>query len=137
MFEQVFDTLNRATESSVKMQQEMVQKWFEAFSTAPTMPNLPAASDALTQWRKQWEEASGEMLKRQKQLVDQNFDAGIEALEKIFRLADSKSPPEFQEKVTELYRKSFQSLRQLSEAQMSEFKTAMQKWADLMARASK
>jgi hypothetical protein len=130
MFDQVFENLHKATESSVKMQQEMFQKWVSGFPTSvPTMAN---PLEAMSDWRKKWEEASAEMLKRQKELVDKNYEAGLKSLEDIFSVADSKSPEEYQEKVMELYRKSFESLRQLSEAQMSEFRAAADKWTKLM-----
>jgi hypothetical protein len=130
MFDQVFENLHKATESSVKMQQEMFQKWVSGFPTA--VPSMSNPLEAMSDWRKKWEEASAEMLKRQKDVVDQNYEAGLKSLEDIFSVADSKSPEEYQEKVMELYRKSFESLRQLSEAQMGEFRAAADKWTQLM-----
>ncbi len=131
MFDQVFSNLQKATESSVKMQQEMFQKWVEAFPTAS--PQVPTATDAMSQWRHKWEELVAESLKRQKEMVDKNYEAGIKALEDIFAVEEAKSPQEYQEKVTELYRKSFESLRQLSEAQMTSFKSATEKFSELMS----
>lgn len=131
MFDQVFSNLQKATESSVKMQQEMFQKWVEAFPT--TTPQIPTATDAMSQWRHRWEALVAESLKRQKELVDRNYEAGIKALEDIFAVEDAKSPQEYQQRVTDLYRKSFESLRQLSEAQMAEFKSATEKFSELMS----
>lgn len=128
MFEQVFENLQKATESSVKLQQEMFQKWVEAFPAAPT---VSTATNGVAQVRQKWEEATTAMLRKQRELVDQNYEAGIKALHDIFTVADAKSPQEFQQKVTELYRKSFESLRKISESQMSEFKSAVEKWAEL------
>ncbi len=130
MFDQVFENLQKATESSVKMQQEMFQKWVEAFPGAKSA--LPNATDAFADFRKKWEEISVEILKRQKEMVDQNYDAGLKSLQDVFKVADAKSPQEYQEKVTELYRKSFESLRQLSESQLAEFKAAAEKCSELM-----
>jgi 2-succinyl-5-enolpyruvyl-6-hydroxy-3-cyclohexene-1-carboxylate synthase len=130
MFDQVFTNLQKATESSVKMQQEMFRQWFEAFPSASA--GAPISNDFVGQWLKKWEETSAEMLKQQKDLVDRNYEAGIQALEDMFHVAESKSPQEYQEKVTELYRKSFESLRQLTESQMNEFKAAAEKWSKLV-----
>ena len=129
MFEQVFENLQKATETSVKLQQEMFQKWMEGFT--PASP-FPTGIDAASQWRHKWEAASAEMLRKQKELVDRNYEAGIRALEDMFRVADAKSPQDFQQKVTDLYRKSFDSLRQLSESQLAEFKNSVDKWSELM-----
>jgi hypothetical protein len=134
MFEQVFDSLQKATESSVKLQQEMFQKWLEVFPSATS--TLPSPTDAVTDWRKKWVETASEMLGRQKELVDKNYDAGIKALQDVFEVTEAKSPQEYQEKVVELYQKSFDSLRQLSEAQLSEFKVAMEKWSEAMTSPS-
>lgn len=131
MFDQVFGNLQKATESSIKMQQEMFQKWVEGFPAATAQ--VPTPGDALSQWRHKWEALVAESLKQQKELVDKNYEAGIKALEDIFAVEDSRSPQEFQQKVTELYRKSFESLRQLSEAQMAEFKAVAAKWSELMS----
>lgn len=129
MFDQVFDNLQKATESSVKMQQEMFQKWVEAFPMATSTLSTP--TDAFADFRKKWQEVSAEILKRQKELVDQNYEAGLKSLEDVFSVAEAKSPQEYQQKVTELYRKSFESLQQLTESQLSEFKTATEKWSEL------
>lgn len=131
MFDQVFSSLQKATESSVKMQQEMFQKWVEAFPTASSQ--VPSVTDPLSQWRHKWEALVAESLTRQKEMVDKNYEAGIKALEDIFAAEEAKSPQEYQQKVTELYRKSFESLRQLSEAQMAEFRSATEKFTELMS----
>lgn len=134
MFEQVFENLQKATESSVKMQQEAFQKWLEAFpGGSPT--TLPTGLGS--QWQKNWEELTASMLQQQKEMVDRNYEAGIKALDDIFAVSESKSPQEFQQKVTELYRKSFESLRHLSEAQLNEFKSAAEKWMDLVTTSSR
>ena len=64
MFDQVFENLTKATESSAALQREMFEKWMEAFPTAAPAATMPA--DAFTAWRKNWEQISAEMLKRQK-----------------------------------------------------------------------
>ncbi|MCA9191286.1 MAG: hypothetical protein KDB03_05980 [Planctomycetales bacterium] len=130
MFEQVYENLQKATEASVKAQQEMFQKWMDAFPSVSTMPTLP--TDLVAQWKKKWEATYSDLLKQQQELVNQNYEAGIKALGDIFNVSDAKTPVEFQQKVTELYRKSFDSLRQLSETQLREFKSAAEKWSELM-----
>ncbi|MCA9213709.1 MAG: hypothetical protein KDB27_11615 [Planctomycetales bacterium] len=132
MFDQVFENLQKATESSIKMQQDLFKNWMAAFPQAPTAA-VPAPTDAIELWRHKWEELMADSLKRQKELVDKNYDAATKALESIFAVEDAKSPQDYQQKVTELYRQSFESLRQLSEAQMRDFKTATEKWLELMS----
>ncbi len=130
MFEQVFENLQKATESSMKMQQEMFQKWVEGFPKATSA--MPSTPDVFGDWRKQWEESAVHILKRQKELVDENYEAGIKALNDIFAVSESKNPQEYQQKVMELYQKSFESIRQLSESQLAEFKAAAEKCSKSM-----
>ena len=138
MFEQVFANLQKATETTVKMQQEMVQKWTEAFptTTSGTGTGTPS-TDAVADVMNRWQEMAAEILKRQKAIVDQNYEAGLQSLQDVFSVAEAKSPEEYQEKVTELYRKSFDSLRELAEAQMNEFKAAAEKCSSIMTTATK
>jgi hypothetical protein len=131
MFDQIFENLQKATESTMKMQQEMLQKWVEVFPTGGGT-SMPSQPEAVAEFRKKWEEAAIEMLKRQKELVDQSYDAGVQSLENVFSVADAKNAQEYQEKMTELYRKSLESLRDLTEAQMNEFKAAAEKCSQLM-----
>ena len=88
MFEQVFENLQKATESSVKMQQEMFQKWFES---VPTAAAAPSTSDAFAEWQKKLEDLAADLLQQQKALVDQNYEAGMKALEDMFGVAEAKS----------------------------------------------
>lgn len=134
MFEQVFENLQKATETSVKMQQDVFQKWLEAF---PGSPSVTTTTGSISQWQKNWEELTASMLQQQKEMVDRNYEAGIKALDDIFAVSESKSPQEFQQKITELYRKSFESLQHLSEAQLNEFKSAAEKWMDLVTTSSR
>ena len=133
MFEQVFANLQKATETTVKMQQEMVQKWVEAFPAAAAgMGTAAPSSDAVAGVMKKWQEISAEILKRQKAIVDTNYEAGLKSLADIFSVAEARSPQEYQEKITELYRKSFESLREVTEAQLNEFKAAAEKCSELL-----
>ncbi len=134
MFEQVFENLQKATESSVKMQQQMFQQWMEALPSAKI--GVPSTPDFVSQWIKKWEGLSTEMVQQQKELMDTNYEAGKKALEDLFHVGEAKTPQEYQEKVTELYRHSFDSLRKLTEAQVNEFKAAAEKWSKLASNSS-
>ena len=133
MFDQVFANLQKATETTVKMQQEMLQKWVEAVPAA-TMGKGAAtpSTDAVANVMEKWQEISTEILKRQKAIVDTSYEAGLKSLSDIFSVAEARSPQEYQEKITELYRKSFESLRELTEAQLNEFKAAAEKCSELV-----
>lgn len=140
MFDQVFENLKKATESSIQMQQEMFQKFAHMVPGATTsplgaaMPNAGPAVEAFQKWQHRWEETVSDLFRRQRELVDSHYAAGLKSLENLFQVGEAKSPQEYQEKVVELYKKSFESLRQLSESQLKEFKSAAEKWAELMTK---
>jgi flagellar motor component MotA len=134
MFDQVFANLQKATESTVKMQQEMLQKWVEAFPAATSGFATPS-QDAFSEMMKKWHEISTEIVSRQKAMVDQSYEAGLASLENVFSVAESKSPEEYQQKVVELYKKSFESLRELTEAQLQEMKAAAEKCSQVISSA--
>jgi len=140
MYEQVMENLKKATDSSIQMQQEMMQKWSSMFPTAmPAATQLPTAATAMegfTKFQKRWEEAVSDVVKRQRELVDSHYEAGLKTLHEMFKVGESRSPQEYQEKVLELYRKSFESLRALSESQFKEFKSVAEKWVEMATKVS-
>lgn len=137
MYEQVYENLRKATESSIQMQQEMFQKWTSLFP-GQTQPMAAAATamDEAARLRSKWEEAVTEMLKRQRDTVDAQYRAGLKTLEEMFQVGQAKSPQEIQQRVLELYRTSFESLRQLSESQMKDFKAAVERWTEMMTKVA-
>jgi hypothetical protein len=137
MLDEVFDNLRKATESSIQLQQELFQKWAGLFPAGPSpaAATTAAAWDGMSKARDTWEALTTELLQRQRQMVDEHYAAGLKSLEDVFRVGHARSQQEVQERVVELYRKSFDSLRQLSESQMKEFKTMVDRWAELVSKA--
>ena len=133
MFDQVFDTLRKATEANIQLQQEMVKKWIGLW---PGVPSVPAWPDQMQQFQKKWAETVSELLKKQRESTEALFKAGVENLEKAFQLGEVKTPEELRTKALELWQKCFESLRQVWEAQMRDFQTVMTRFTELMAKAA-
>lgn len=157
MYEQVMENLRKATESSIQMQQEMMRKWTSlmpgmggesgvgagvgpgpsAFSPgAAGNPVFPGSLEAFTKFQRAWEDAMSDVMQRQRQLVDSHYNAGLQAIHDMFRVGEARSPQEYQEKVLDLYRKSFESLRALSESQLRELKAAAEKWIQFAPKSN-
>ena len=128
-------TYKRLPSLPVKMQQEMFQKWIEGISDSESSM-MPSPGRTSSDWRKQWEQASPICSSVRRSWWTRTTKRASKPLEESPRVAEAKSPHEYQKKVTELYRKSFESLRQLSEAQMNEFKSASEKLSKLMTGSS-
>lgn len=90
----------------------------------------------MQRFPKKWAETLGDMLKRQREITGAHFKAGLQNIEKAFQIGEAKSPEELRVKSMELWRKCFDDLRQVYEAQLHGFEMAMEKWAELTTRAT-
>ena len=134
MFEQVFENLRTATEANMQMQQELMKKWVAMWPGVPAAPN--GGADQFLKAQKKWVEFMGEMVKKQREIMEAQFSAGMKNIEEAFRLAEVKNPEELRTKTIELWQKIFDSMRQTYEAQMRDFQAAVAKWAELMMKGA-
>lgn len=131
MFDQVFDSMRKATEETVQMQQEMFKKWLSLWPGFP----LPASwTEQVQEIQKKWVEAANDMLRRQREAMQGQFDAGLQNIEKAFQLCEAKTGEELRTKTIELWQKCFQSLRQAFEAQVRESQATMKKVLEMTTK---
>lgn len=134
MFNQVFENFRQATDATVKLQQEMFKTWINLW------PGVPVASaswgEQMEQFQKKWAAALSDMLKRQREVTAAHFKAGQQNIEKAFQVSEAKSPEEMRARSLELWKKCFDDLRQVYEAQLHGFETAMQKWVELTTKTA-
>lgn len=130
MFDQMFESLRKATETTVQMQQETFKKWVALWPGTPPAP--PSWGPQFQQFQTKWTEAVHELLKKQQTAIEVPFKAGMETIEKGFKVGEAKNTEELRGKLLELWQKCFESFRQVYEAQLGDFKVAMEKWAELM-----
>ncbi len=131
MFEQAFESLHKATESSITLQQEVFRKWMGLW------PGIPVSTFPFTElqkFQKKWVDVANEVLKKQKETLETQFKAGLQNIEEAFRLTEIKDPEVLRAKTVELWQKTFDYLRQASEAQLREFQHAVSKWAELTTK---
>jgi hypothetical protein len=133
MFEQVFENLRKATDSTIQTQQELFQKWLGLWPAMP--PSAPTFGEPL-KFQKKWMEALGEIIKKQRESLEAQFAAGLKNIEEAFHLADAKNPEELRAKTIELWQKSFECLRQMFETQVRDFQTAIAKWTELYTKGA-
>jgi gas vesicle protein len=134
MFEQVLESFRKATESSVQMQQEMMRKWVGIWPTTSMTPPMFGANFPLQQMQQKWTDAMTDLVKKQRELLENSFKLGQENIEKAFKVSEAKTPEEVRAKTVELWQKCMESLRETSESQMREFQSATQKWLELMSK---
>lgn len=131
MFEQVFENLHKATDSTIQMQQELFKKWVSLW---PTLPVTSAVLDQPLKLQRKWQESVGELIKKQRETLETQFSAGLKGLEDAFHLAEAKNPEELRVKTVELWQKAFDCLRQTAEAQMCDFQGAVARWTELVTK---
>jgi hypothetical protein len=134
MFDQVFESLRKATEASIQVQQDLFKKWVSMF---PGMPGVPAAgAESFIKFPKKWAEFVGDVVKKQRETLEAQFSAGLRNIEEAFRPAEAKNPEELRAKTIELWQKSFECIRQMYEAQIRDFQDAAAKWTELVMKGA-
>jgi hypothetical protein len=133
MFEQVFDNLRTATESGMKMQQELFKKWVGAW---PGVGTPPGGGEKIVKAQKQWTEFIADLIRKQRETLEAQFSAGLKSIEEAFRLAEAQKPEELRERTIELWQKSIDTMRQTYEAQMRDFQAAVTKWTELVMKGA-
>ena len=130
MFEPVFESLRKATDATVQMQQELFSKWTTMF---PALPMVPAAYEPL-KFQKRCVEVAAELTQKQRESLEAQFNTGVKTIAEAFRLCEAKDPEELRTRTVELWQKSFDSLRQIYDAQAKDFQTAVVKWGELVTK---
>jgi hypothetical protein len=127
MLDQILDTFRKASESSLRMQQDVfktfTQQWAAPFTnvtgTSPAGENAAAI-------QKRFVALSLEMLKKHREALDSAYASGIQIFEQAARLADVKSPEDFRRVNEDLWRKFTETYKAESEARFRDF----QKWME-------
>jgi len=128
MFEQLFENVRRAAEFNIQMQQEACKKWF----------GMPAAcngaSEKVVAVKKEFAELACDLVKKQREALEAQFSAGLGVVEEAFHLTEAKNPEELRARTVELWRKAFDSQRELYEGQLRAFQPVVVRWIDLVMK---
>jgi len=133
MFDPVFDSLRKVSESVISTQQEMFKKWISFWPGVAAME--PGCGD-VGKVQKKWGEVAGELLTKQSEAVAAQFNTGMKSIEEAFHLPEAKNAEELRAKTIELWRKTFDCLKGTYEAQTRDFQTAVAKWTELMTKGA-
>jgi hypothetical protein len=134
VFEQVFENFRKAAESTLEVQQDLFRQWTALW---PGFPKVQTpVPERMQQFHKEWTQATAEMTRKYMEMWDRQYKAGLESLEEAFRLGEVKDPAELRKKMMEMWQKNFGCLKELAEAQMRNFHTAVEKWVELAKKAT-
>jgi hypothetical protein len=139
MFDQVFDNFRKATETTLQAQQDLFRQWVSQWPSFPMTPAAPSTglSEQVRTFQKQWTDSVTALMTKHCEALDAQYRAGIKTIEDALRTTEAKSPEEFRKLTEELWRKSFEVLRQTIENQIRDFQAAVEKWSELMTHVGK
>jgi hypothetical protein len=140
MFDQVFDNFRKATESTLQAQQDLFRQWMSQWPMFPVAPtaasNATGVTEQVRNFQKQWTDSVTALMTRHCEALDTQYRAGIKTIEDALRTTEARSPEEFRKLTEELWRKSFEVLKQTIENQIRDFQAAVEKWSELVTQKS-
>jgi hypothetical protein len=124
MFDQVFETYRKSSESWLQIQQDMFRNVMQQW-----MATSPATTGAATDWNRNFQkrflDLAVEILNRQRQSLDATYKSAIEILEQSSKVSEAKTSEEYRRNVEDLWRRWFESIKTQSESQFRD----VQNWA--------
>ena len=152
-FDIILENYRKATESTLKLQQDMLRNWTAQWPQAfgaqmfglPTVTGqvAPSAIPGPATWleqmsaaQKKWGETVTEMLNKHRESLDTQYKAGIRTIEEAFKVSEAKDPAQFRRLAEELWRQSFDCLKTVAESQMRDVQAAMQKWYEVASKTA-
>lgn len=134
MFDQLFESFRKASESSLHAQQEMFRQWMQQWPSTPM-----TAAGMTSEWadvQKRWMESAAEALHKHRAFLDSAYKSNIEMIEQAFRFSEARSAEDYRRVAEELWHKMSDTFKAQSESQLREIQTATQKWTEKAHRAS-
>lgn len=133
MFEVMFESMRKASESAFEMPREIFRKYVGGW---PVMPMCTPVFTEPMKFQKKCADIVTDLVKKQQQTFQQQFSAGLKNIEEALHLGEAKNPEEVRARTVELWQKLFDCLRQAWEAQARDFQAAVSKWTELVTKGA-
>jgi len=127
----MFENLRRTADFNVRTQQRLFKKWAGLWGV-PSSPDT--ASEQIAKAQEKWTEFVADLVKRQREKLEPQLKSSLKIAEEACCLVEAKDPEELLAKTIKLWQKSFDGLRQLCEAQLCDYETAVVKWLELVTK---
>jgi len=122
MFDQLFETFRKASESSLQLQQDFFKQWLQ------TAPFANGSGGDWSHVAKRWQEQTSEALNKHRALIDSSYRSGIDVIEQAFRVSEARSPEDYRQLVEDLWRKLTDGFKVQTETQARDFQSATEQW---------
>lgn len=134
VFQQVMDSFRKTAETTLSAQKDLFQQW------QSNWPGVAATQtpwlDQLRQFQHDWSTTVVDLVRKHRDTIDRQYQAGIDALEEAFSVSESNDPEELRQRMEKLFRQNLDCLKETSEAQIREFQEATTKWVELMTKSA-
>jgi hypothetical protein len=134
MYEQIFETYRKSSESWLQMQQDMFRNVAQQWLTTPPS-TAGMATDFHRNVQKRWMELAIEILNRHRESLDTTYRSLIQLVEQTSKMSDVKSSDEYRRVVEEAWRKWFETVKSQSETQFRDVQTWAGKSLDIVQSA--
>jgi len=132
VFEEMFQNVRKATEATLKMQQDVLSQWSSLWPGMPTPQS--AWINQIQQFRTKFAETVSELARKHRDVIDRQYIAAVESLEAALSVNDASTPEEFRRKSEQFCRKTLDCMRDMAETQVQAIQGAVTKWTDLVAK---
>jgi hypothetical protein len=134
MFEQLFESLRKASESSLIGQQQLLDQWIQQWPSPP-LGATGTGPEWATSLRKRWTDSLSEGLNRHREIFDTAYRSGIQLIEQALHVSDVKTGDEYRRSVEELWRKVSDTAKDQVETQLRELHKTAERWLELAHKA--
>ena len=143
MVDTILDSYSKDVESTLRLQQRMLQVWTmqwspfgtEVLGLPPTEKSTTASDTPAGAWLEQlitaqskWAEAFADMLKRHQETLEEEYRAGTRAIDDAFRVGEASDPDQFLRLSQELWRRNCDVLKMAATSQMHDVQAVILKW---------
>ena len=134
VFELAMESFRKTAEISLSAQKEFYQQWQRNWPSSVQ----PQGSwlDQVRQFQRSWANTVVDLVRRHRDALDRQYQAGIDALGEAFSVADTSDPEELRKRAEQLCRKNLDCLKEISEAQIREFQNATTQWVELFTQGT-
>ncbi len=134
MFDQVYENMQKATNTTMQMQQEMFKRWLDMWNGhAPsTVPGM----EQFQKFQENWTQTTQNLLKQQQEALEKQFQAGVKNIENAFEAAKDTDLDDLRKKNLDLWKKNFDCLRSTYENQLKDLQNMVSKWTEIVAKGA-
>jgi hypothetical protein len=134
MFDQLFESYRKASESSFHGQQQLFKQWLQQWPAASSLTaGLPP--DWANALYKRWADAMNDALNRQRELLDSSYRTGMQVVEQSMRVSEVKSPEDYRRLMEEIWQKLSETFKDQAETQVKDFQRVSERWFDVAHKA--